>query len=111
MFRYVDTKSCEHQFEDKCEPAIETKCRSKKKKECKDEYKDECKTHYRDVCHVEKKKVCKTEFKEVCKPVYRPPTYQTAAYHGKQCDKVIYSMLIMMLRLFPPGSRGEVRAC
>ena len=44
--------------------------------------------HFSDVCHVEKKKVCRTEHKEVCKPVYRKPTYQTAAFHGKKCESV-----------------------
>ena len=32
--------------------------------------------------------MCKTEYKEVCKPVYKKPTYQTAAFHGKECEKV-----------------------
>ena len=41
-----------------------------------------------DVCHFEKKKACKTEYREECKPVYKPPTYQTAAFHGQECEKV-----------------------
>ena len=31
---------------------------------------------------------CQPVSKEVCKPVYRKPTYQTTAFHGKKCEKV-----------------------